>query len=147
MAERRTKRSHGMGTRILQRKSDQLFYAALTDPNTSKRLWFYGKTERIVRDKLTTARREIAAGRAAVPERMRLDAYLAQWLTTVKPSVRASTWLRYEQIVRLHLAGPERHQPRQQHAAPQRAPHSATAVTGSDAASTARSSGPSCRMG
>jgi integrase len=37
------------------------------------------------------------------PEQLTVAAYLNRWLEVIKPTLRYSTWLRHEQIVRLHV--------------------------------------------
>ncbi len=37
------------------------------------------------------------------PRGLTVEAYLTRWLEVIKPTIRYSTWLRHEQVVRLHL--------------------------------------------
>jgi integrase len=58
----------------------------------------YGKTRTEVRERLARTLRELQDGVTGT-RRETVDAYLRQWLEAVKPSVRASTFRRYQQLV------------------------------------------------
>jgi integrase len=60
----------------------------------------YGKTKQEVQEKL----RELQQNRIPEVPRLTVKAFLTEWLeTTVKPSRAASTYVRYEQVCRLHV--------------------------------------------
>jgi integrase len=66
---------------------------------------FQGATRTEVKRRLDRARRQLEDGGLVKPGRAeRLDAYLTRWLTTTRHTVRPSTFRRYQDIVRLHLA-------------------------------------------
>lgn len=63
----------------------------------------YGKTRREAAERLTAVLRARQQGLPIAKKRLSLATYLAQWLTSVRPTVRGSTWRRYEIIVRCQL--------------------------------------------
>ena len=67
-----------------------------------KRKPIYGKTRAEVAHKLTTALKAKQDGLPLTGERQTVAAYLTTWLESVRPSVRARTWTRYEQTLRVH---------------------------------------------
>ena len=67
------------------------------------RLWLYGKTRGAVGDKLDAAVRARAAGALVGSPRQTVGVFLERWLESTRPTVRASTWIRYAQIVRVHM--------------------------------------------
>jgi integrase len=77
-------------------------WAASVSLDRGRRKSYYGKTRQEVAGKLATALKAQRDGLPLVAERQRVGDYLASWLETVRPSLRARTWLRYEQYVRLH---------------------------------------------
>lgn len=68
-----------------------------------RRKFIYGKARREVADKLRDALRAQAQGALLVDERVVVSQFLDEWLKAVRPSVRPSTWLRYEQFSRIHV--------------------------------------------
>jgi len=64
---------------------------------------FYADTRQEVARRLAEALRDQAKGLPIVGEKQTLAHYLASWLQTAKPTIRASTWERYEEICRVHI--------------------------------------------
>jgi len=96
------RRGQGEGT-IIQRPDGR--WAAAVSLGNGRRKWFYGKTHREVRDKLTGALRAHQQGLPLAGERQKVDAFLARWLDEVaRPKVRPSTFRSYESLVRIHIA-------------------------------------------
>ena len=69
----------------------------------NRRVWLYGKTRREVADKLAVAVRARADGRLVGSPRQTVGVFLDRWLESTRPTVRASTWIRYAQLVRVHM--------------------------------------------
>lgn len=65
----------------------------------------YGKTRASALEKLDALRRSLQDGTLgdAKAERLTVTAFLEHWLAVSKDTIRASTWERYEEYVRLHL--------------------------------------------
>jgi len=93
------KRGNNEGS--ITRRSDGRWQARVTQEN-GKRKSLYGKTRQEVAQRLTAALRQRDQGLPLVEEKQTVEQYLESWLATMKPSVRARTWQRYEQYVRLH---------------------------------------------
>lgn len=71
---------------------------------TRKRRAVYGKTKTEVQKKLLVLQSSASAGTLAEPRRMRLAEYLKHWLEDVaRPSIRASTYVRYDSLIRTHI--------------------------------------------
>nr|MBA2599050.1 site-specific integrase [Actinomycetota bacterium] len=68
-----------------------------------RRVWLYGKTRREVADKLVVAVRAVADGRLVGSPRQTVGVFLERWLESTRPTVRQSTWIRYAQLVRVHM--------------------------------------------
>jgi integrase len=65
---------------------------------------FYGKTRKEVQEQLKVALREQQQGSLVTGPQQKVEQFLSQWLEDIqKQSVRARTYERYEEIVRLHL--------------------------------------------
>lgn len=101
------RRGHNEGS-IHQRASDGLWVADLSPGygidgrRTRKRL--YGKTRAEVNRKLQQAMTSHRDGLTVQTRDQTVGQYLAHWLeTSVKPGVRAKTYVSYEQVCRLHL--------------------------------------------
>ncbi len=92
-------RGKGEGT-IYQRK-DGLWEAKLVWP-TGRRQSFYARSRSEVATKLATAVKARDAGQARPLAKQTVGDALASWLATTKPAVRSSSWIRYEELVRLH---------------------------------------------
>ena len=68
-----------------------------------RRKAIYGKTRQEVARKLTAALRAREQGLPQPAERLTVAAFLAGWLETVQPSVRAKTFQTYSYLIRLHI--------------------------------------------
>lgn len=69
-----------------------------------KRKSLYGKSRSEVVEKLTIELRNVQQGIPVVTEQQTLKQFLEHWLTdSVKPSVRVSTYVSYDQQVRVHI--------------------------------------------
>ena len=95
-------RKRGNNEGSIYKRKDGRWTAAITLP-VGARKSFYGATRQEVAAKLAEAIRNKDKGLPAINERRTLAAYLQEWLAAVRPTVRASTWDRYEQYVRVHL--------------------------------------------
>ena len=93
------KRGNNEGS--IYKRSDGRWAAALTLPG-GKRRTLYGKTRQEVARSLTTALRDRETGLPVLPERQMVAEFLTHWLKMVKPTIRRSTFIRYEEHVRLH---------------------------------------------
>jgi len=97
--------ANGEGT-IYRRKDGRYEAAAyfLTTSGSRKRIRVYGRTRQEVHDKLIEAKARARQG-VPVPDRTtKLGIYLDYWLTNlVKPSLRPTTYERYETTVRLYI--------------------------------------------
>ena len=63
----------------------------------------YGKTRQEVARKLAVAIKARQDGLPPVSERQTVRQYMGHWLESTRPSLRPKTWLRYEQLLRLHV--------------------------------------------
>jgi integrase len=63
----------------------------------------YGASRKEVEDRLRAFGDSVAGGTPPPSRSPRLDQFLSQWLETVRPSLRASTYVSYEGVVRLHI--------------------------------------------
>lgn len=95
-----TRRGNSEGTII--RRSDGRWEARIT-LEAGGRKSFYGKTRQDVARKLAAAISDQDKGLPIVGERQTLAQYLAIWLEATKPSIRLTTWTRYEEYARLHV--------------------------------------------
>ena len=99
MKGEKLRRSRGDGS--IYRRKDGLWVARYEA--AGKRKYLYGKTRKIVADKL---REKLASGEANLNpqgDTLRVGEYLDRWLPTVKDTVKERTWRRHEEVVRLHL--------------------------------------------
>ena len=64
---------------------------------------FLGKTRKEALDKMRRAVREFEQGMPAKPRKLTVEAYLDEWLATVRVTKRATTAEDYERKVRLHI--------------------------------------------
>jgi integrase len=98
------KRGNGEGS--ITRRKDGLYIAryAVQTPTGPKRKTLYGKTRREVDEKLTKAKADRDGGLVLDADDLKLGEYLGLWLAdSVRDTVRATTYERYEQMVRLHI--------------------------------------------
>jgi integrase len=64
---------------------------------------FYAKTRQEASRLLAGALRDRDAGLPIVGEKQTVEQYLGQWLNDIKPTIRHRSWIRYEEMVRLHV--------------------------------------------
>jgi integrase len=93
------KNANGEGTIV--RRSDGRWTAAATLPN-GKRKWLYGKSRTDVAQRLARIRGDRDKGLVIPGEKQTVAVYLRSWLEIVRPTVRESAWIRYEQLLRVH---------------------------------------------
>ncbi|MBF8267735.1 MAG: Integrase [Dehalococcoidia bacterium] len=80
-------------------------YESRVTLSDGKRRSFYGKTRQEANQKLLRAQKAIAEGLPLAGERQTTGVFLETWLRdAATPRVRPKTLLRYQQIVRLHIA-------------------------------------------
>ncbi len=94
------RRTKGDGS-VYQRK-DGRFIGEYTDAN-GKRRYVSGKNKKDVAAKLKTKLKETEEGIAYDAGNLTFGLYLDQWLGSIKSTLRDRTWIRYEQMVRIHL--------------------------------------------
>jgi integrase len=68
-----------------------------------KRRYVYGKTRKEVATKLNKAIAERDAGMVFDAGSLRVGDYLDRWLDSIRDTLRRRTWIRHEEVVRLHL--------------------------------------------
>jgi integrase len=93
------RRSRGEGS--IYRRKDGLWVALYEA--AGKRKYLYGKTRKVVADKL---RERLSWGEVGPDPQgtvLCVSAYLDRWLPTVRGTVKERTWVRHEEVVRLHL--------------------------------------------
>lgn len=106
MAERK-RRVKGEGSIIQLSDGSWRSYMTLGyDPKGEpQRKYFYGRTQREVRDKLADARQNQRKGLPIVPERQTVGQFLDQWLeTSARQRLRPNTFESYKDLIRLHIA-------------------------------------------
>jgi integrase len=94
-----SKRANGEGS--IYKRSDGRWVATIS-LDRGRRKAFYGKTRQGVAGRLAAALKTHQDGLPVVGERQTVCNYLHSWLTSVEPSLRARTFIRYEQYIRLH---------------------------------------------
>ena len=96
-----TRRGNNEGS--IYKRKDGRWAAAVSLPG-GKRHHLYGKTRQEVARKLTTGLRDRELGLPMMPERQSVGRFLSRWLgDSVSPSVKPLTYLRYTELVNLHL--------------------------------------------
>ena len=103
------RRAFGEGT--IYRRPDGRWSAQLRLHDGTRKT-YYGRSQREVRDKLADAKAALAEGVHVGGRSQPLAKFLARWLESIQPSVRASTFVSYElnalrltvHIGRVHLA-------------------------------------------
>lgn len=95
------KRGNSEGSIV--KRPDGRWEARLTLPD-GRRKSFYAKTRQEAARRLAEAVRDRDRGLPIAGERQTVAQFLATWLDIIKPTIGVSTWKRYEEIVRLHLA-------------------------------------------
>lgn len=97
----------GQGEGSIYKRKDGRWTAAINlgyKAGKLKRKVFYGKTRKDVSDTLTAELAKLKRGIPIVTERQTLKQFLDRWLTdSVKMSVKESTYISYEQQVRVHI--------------------------------------------
>jgi integrase len=96
-----TKRGNAEGT-IRRRTTDGRWDARITLTD-GRRKSFYGDTRAEVARRLSEALRDQGKGLPVVPERQTLGQYLQTWIEGMKGQIRASSYRRYGDHVRIHL--------------------------------------------
>ncbi len=86
-------------------RKDGRYVGEYTDAN-GKRRYVSGKSKTDVKAKIKTKLKEKDEGVAYDAANLTFGAYLDQWLSTTKATIRDRSWLRYEQMVRVHLEFP-----------------------------------------
>lgn len=106
MASRPNRKPSGSGT--VYRRKDGRYEAAVwvTTPNGQRRRKrVYGRTYEEAHEKYVALMRQVHQGFRVVTRSQRVDEYLQYWLDQVaKPTVRATTYAKYETFIRLYLA-------------------------------------------
>lgn len=103
---KRQRRSKGDGAVYQNAKGIWTGYVTLGNAENGrpKRRYVYGKTSAEVREKLDKLRSDARSGLLCDPTRITVRQFLADWLDTVaRPSIKPSTYIRYERIVRLYI--------------------------------------------
>lgn len=95
------RRANGEGT--LKHRKDGRWEVQVVLPNGVRRSLF-GRTQRDALDKLRALRRAQDRGLAVPTDRQTVGAYLATWIQGAQPKLRPRTWIRYEQLARVHTA-------------------------------------------
>ena len=93
------KRGRGEGS-IYRRKDGRWVGQYEVD---GKRRYIYGKTRKEVAGKLTKAMADRDAGMVFDAGSLRVGDYLDGWLDSIRDTLRRRSWIRHEEIVRLHL--------------------------------------------
>lgn len=96
---KKPRRGHNEGS-YTQRK-DGRWMGRVTLAN-GKRHAFYGKTKDEVKEQLLDALKNRKDDRPIISTKQTVAQFLTQWLETTKPTIRLSTFVRYEEYVRLH---------------------------------------------
>jgi integrase len=95
-----SKRGQGEGS--IYKRADGRWEAIITLPG-GKRKSFYAKSRQEAARQLAAATRDRDNGLLVAGERQTLTQYLRGWLEMARSTVRPQSWLRYEEIVRLHI--------------------------------------------
>jgi integrase len=64
---------------------------------------FYAKTRQEAARRLAAASRDRDTGVPIVGERQTVEQYFTTWLADIRPTIRPRSWVRYEEMVRLHV--------------------------------------------
>lgn len=98
------RRGHGEGS--VYKRQDGRWAAVLSlgyRNGKRHRKHFYGRTQREVVAQMREAQQAHQKGLPLSDERQTVSSFFTRWLETERPVLRASTWERYEQLVRLHV--------------------------------------------
>ncbi|MDP2727158.1 MAG: site-specific integrase [Dehalococcoidia bacterium] len=93
----------GQNEGSIGRTTDGRWMARLTLPG-GKRKALYGKTRNEVAKKLTEALRDKDRGLPSVPQKQTVARFLGDWLEATRPTIKGTTFTRYEEYARLHIA-------------------------------------------
>jgi integrase len=94
-----TKRGNGEGS--IYQRSDGRWVASLWVGGSRK--YLYGRTRQDVARRLNEVLHSAQEGIYVDPGRMTVGQLVDEWLVTAETSVGRSTWIRYEQYVRVHI--------------------------------------------
>ncbi len=99
MAKKRV-RANGEGS--MYRQKENLWAASITVDG--KRKYFYGKTQKEVKEKREAFLQDVRQGVAVDAKKQTVEDFLKGWLeNSQRQSVRPRTYERYEEVVRLHI--------------------------------------------
>ncbi len=103
--QRKGKRGQNEGS--IYKRADGRWVAVVNagyEAGKRKRKSLYGKTRREVQEKLVKAQRDRQQGLPATDDRRTVGDYFNHWLQDHKrPAVKAKTYQRYEELVRIHV--------------------------------------------
>jgi integrase len=68
-----------------------------------KRRYIYGKTRKEVAARLSKTLVERDSGIVYDSENLKVADYLDRWLDSIRDTLRQRTWIRHEEVTRLHL--------------------------------------------
>jgi len=94
------RRANGEGS--IYQRADGRWAAAITLAN-KRRTTLYGRTREDVGKKLTALLKNRDDGLPVANSQLTVGAYVEDWLASVKPTLRATTWARYDQLMRGHV--------------------------------------------
>jgi integrase len=107
MPDKKT-RKRGQGEGSIYKRKDGRWNAVVNlgyQGGKLRRKYLYGKTRSEVADKLAAELHNIQQGITVITERQTVRQFLERWLIDcVKPTVRHSTFISYDQQVRVHIA-------------------------------------------
>jgi integrase len=101
------RRANGEGS--ISKRKDGTWCAVLTlglNPRTGKqkRKFYYGRTQKEVKEKLARAQVEIQNGTFVDNHKITVGEWLNRWLEEyARPHIRPATWKSYEENIRLHI--------------------------------------------
>ena len=95
-----TKR-RGRGEGSIYRRKDGSWVAQYTVGD--KRRYIYGKTRKDVAARLSKAIAERDSGTVYDSENLKVADYLDRWLDSIRDTLRQRTWVRHEEVTRLHV--------------------------------------------
>jgi integrase len=103
MKVKKPKRKNLNGQGSIRERADGRWEARYTDANGMRRS-IMGKTAAEVEEKLTAAKNARNKGMPSAPDaRKTVGQYAAEWLESRRRRIRESTWIRYEQHIRLQI--------------------------------------------
>lgn len=94
-----SRRANGEGS--IYRRKDGRWVASLSSGRGTRR-HFLARTREEASRKLTVALKSRDDGLSVITERQTFAEFAARWLKAVKPSLKPLTWIRYEQLIRVH---------------------------------------------